>query len=201
MKLYYAPGACSLAAHIVSEEEGLGIELERVDLKAHTTAAGEDYCTINPKCYVPALKLDDGSLLTENIAILQYLGDRKPGGALAPPPGSPERYRLQEWLGYITGELHKAFAPLFREGSTDAEKAKARENILKRLKFVDDALAEKPYLLGAAFGVADAYLFVILAWCDKVGIDISHFMRLTAFKGYVQARKAVQTAMKAEGLL
>jgi len=201
MKLYYSPGACSLAAHIVSEEEGLGLALERVDLKAHTTQSGEDYYRINPKGYVPALELDDGNLLTENVAILQYLGDRKPGSALAPPPGSPERYRLQEWLGYITGELHKSFAPLFRDGSTDAEKARAKENILKRLKYVDDALAEKPYLLGAAFGVADAYLFVVLTWCDKVGIDISHFVRLAAFKGYVQARKGVQAAMKAEGLL
>lgn len=200
MKLYYAPGACSLAAHIVSEEEGLGVELEKVDIKAHMTASGEDYCAVNPKCYVPALKLDDGSLLTENIAILQYLGDRKPGNALAPPPESIERYRLQEWLGYIAGELHKSFAPLFKDGSED-EKNKAKENILKRLKYVDDQLAEKPYLMGAAFGVADAYLFVMLLWCDKVGIDLSPFSRLTAFKSYVSARQGVKAAMTAEGLL
>ena len=201
MKLYYSPGACSLAAHIVSEEEGLGIAFEKVDLKAHTTESGEDYYRINPKGSVPALEMDNGGLLTENVAVLQYLGDRKPGNALAPAPASEERYRLQEWLGYITGELHKSFAPLFRDGSTDAEKARAKENILNRLKFVDDALAERPYLLGPSFSVADAYLFVMLVWCDKVGIDISHFVRLTAFKGYVQARKGVQAAMKAEGLL
>jgi glutathione S-transferase len=199
MKLYYSPGACSLAAHIVCEEEDLKVDLVSVDLKAHVTADGADYTAINPKGYVPALQLDDGSLLTENVAILQYLGDRAPGLKLVPPGESAERYRLQEWLAYITAEVHKAFAPLFKDGS-EAEKTKAKDVVLKRLKFVDAQLASSPYLLGNAFGVADAYLFVMLLWCDKVGIDLTPFTRLTAFRSYVGARKGVQAALKAEGL-
>ena len=202
MKLYYSPGACSLAAHIVAEEEGLDIELESVDLKAHKTERGADYFAINPKGYVPALKLDDGKLLTENVAILQYLGDREPEDGLVPPPDSSDRYRLQEWLGYITGELHKSFAPLFKGGDADA-KARAKENITKRLKFVDEKLATHPYLMGAAFSVADAYLFVMLTWCDEdeVGIDIAGFKQLSRFKDTVAQREGVRKAMKAEGLI
>lgn len=200
MKLYYSPGACSLASHIVAEEEGLNVVLESVDLKTHRTETGADYFAINPKGYVPALKLDDGKVLTENVAILQYLGDREPEDGLTPPPDSSDRYRLQEWLGYITGELHKAFAPLFKGGGDDA-KAKAKEDITRRLKFVDDKLATHPYLMGAAFSVADAYLFVMLTWCDEVGIDISRFAHLARFKDAVAKREAVKNAMRAEGLI
>lgn len=200
MKLYYSPGACSLAAHIVAEEENLGLEFEKVDLKAHKTESGADYFAINPKGYVPALKLDDGRLLTENVAILQYLGDREPEDGLVPPPDSSDRYRLQEWLGYITGELHKSFAPLFKGGSDD-EKKKATQNIEKRLKFVDEKLARHPYLLGAAFGVADAYLFVMLTWCDALKIDVAKFAHLSKFKDGVAQREGVKKAMRAEGLI
>jgi glutathione S-transferase len=200
MKLYYSPGACSLAAHIVAEEEDLGLELEQVDLKAHKTESGADYYEINPKGYVPALKLDDGKLLTENVAILQYLGDREPEDGLTPPPDSNDRYQLQEWLGYITGELHKSFAPLFKGGDDEA-KIEAKENISKRLKFADDKLALHPYLMGAAFSVADAYLFVMLTWCDDVGIDTEKFAHLAKFKDAVAKRDGVKRAMRAEGLI
>ncbi|HEV2561673.1 MAG TPA: glutathione transferase GstA [Rhizomicrobium sp.] len=170
-----------------------------VDLKSHKTERGEDYFAINPKGYVPALRLGDGSLLTENIAILQYLADKHPQSELAPPPASQERYRLQEWLAYITGEIHKAFAPIFG-GADEQGLAKAREKIVKRLHYADKHLEKNSYLMGARFSVADAYFFVMLTWCPKAKIDLSSFARLPAYRDRIAARPAVQAAMKAEGL-
>jgi glutathione S-transferase len=194
MKLYFSPGACSLASHIVELEGGLNLDLEKVDLKAHKTAGGADYFGINPKGYVPALQLDDGSLLTENTAVLPYLGDKT---GLMPPEGIA-RYRAMEWIGYISGELHKNFAPLFHNGS-EKEKTEAKDHIVKRLKFIEDRLSDD-WLLGARFTPADAYLFVILRWAKTMHLDLSQMPRLQAFKARVEARPAVKQALADEGL-
>ena len=194
MKLYYSPGACSLASHIVELEGGLKLKLEKVDLKAHKTAAGVDYYAINPKGYVPGLELDDGALLTENTAVLPYLGDK---AGLMPPDGLP-RYRALEWIGYITSELHPSFAPLFHNGP-EPEKTKAQKEIVKRLKFIEEKL-EGDWLLGARISAADPYLFVILRWCEKMKIDLSAMPRLLAFKARMEGRPAVKEALAAEWL-
>jgi len=193
MKLYYAAGACSLASHIVASEGGLKLHLEKVDLKEHRTESGEDFYAVNAKGYVPALKLEDGAMLTENVALLTYLGDK----AGLTPKGD-ERYRLLEWLAFITSEIHKSFSPLFQGASDDAA-AKAREKILGRLGFIEERL-KGDYLMGAAFGPADAYLYVMLRWCEKMGIDIGKLPRLTAFKARMVARPGVRAALQAEGI-
>jgi glutathione S-transferase len=192
MKLYYAPGACSLASHIVGSEGGLKLELEKVDLKEHKTESGGDFYAVNPKGYVPALTLDDGAVLTENVALLTFLGDK----ADLTPKGA-ERYRLLEWLAFITSEIHKSFAPLF-QGAPDDVAQKAREKILKRLFFVEQRLAGD-YVMGA-FTPADAYLYVMLRWCEKMGIDIAALPRMTAFKARMAARPGVRAALAAEGI-
>jgi glutathione S-transferase len=194
MKLYYSPGACSLAAHIVAIEGGLDVALEKVDLKTHRTESGVNFMTINAKDYVPALALEDGALLTENTAILPYLGDRT---GLMPPDGMA-RYRVLEWLGYITSELHKAFTPLFHGGS-EHEKTEAREQILLRLGFIEDALTGD-WLMGDQFSVADPYLFVILRWSRTLHLDLSSMPHLLAFKARMETRPAVQKALAEEGL-
>ena len=193
MKLYYAPGACSLASHIVGSEGGLKLELEKVDLKEHKTESGQDFYGINPKGYVPALALDDGSVLTENVALLTFLGDK----ADLTPKGA-DRYRLLEWLAFITSEVHKSFGPLFAQAPDDIA-AKAREKILKRLGFIEERMAGG-YLMGAAFSPADAYLYVMLRWCEKMGIDTVALPRLTAFKARMAARPGVRAALTAEGI-
>ncbi|MBV9571639.1 MAG: glutathione transferase GstA [Alphaproteobacteria bacterium] len=196
MKLYYTPGACSLAAHIVGEEAGLGLKLEKVDLKTHKTADGSDYYAVNPKGYVPALALDDGGTLTENIAILNYLADRSGEKLHTPRHGTLERYRLEEWLGFITTELHKSFGPLFQGGGDD-ERNKAKQKILHRLKHVEERLTE-PFLLGERMSVADAYLFVILTWSTKMHLDLSPYPRLNAFFARMNERDSVKRALAAE---
>ncbi len=193
MKLYYAPGACSMAGHITAAEGGLTLALEKVDLKSHTTETGEDFRAVNPKGYVPALMLDDGSLLTENSAILPYLGDK--AGLM---PEGMGRYRALEWIGYISSELHKAFAPLFGDAGDEA-KEKAKTRIVARLKFVEERLTSD-YLFGARFSPPDAYLFVILRWCGKMGVDISGLPRLGAFKTRMEQRPGVKRALAEEGL-
>src|SRR4051812_28116843 len=194
MKLYYSPGACSLASHIVEIEGGLNLTLEKVDLKAHKTERGGDYYAINPKGYVPGLELDDGSLLTENTAVLPFLGDR---AGLMPPEGMA-RYRALEWIGYISSELHKSFAPLFHGGS-DKEKSEAKQDITKRLKFIEDNLLGD-WLMGERFTAADAYLFVILRWSQKMHLDLSQMPRLEAFKLRMEGRATVRQALAEEGL-
>jgi glutathione S-transferase len=194
MKLYYSPGACSLAGHIVAVEGGLALELEKVDLKAHKTETGQDFYAVNPKGYVPTLKLDDGSILAENAAVLPFLGDRT--GAM--PKEGMDRYHALEWIGFINSEIHKSFAPFF-QGADDQTKAKAKEKILGRLKLVEDRLTGD-YLMGSRFTPPDAYLFVMLTWCKKMDIDVSHLPRLSAFKVRMDTRAGVQKALKEEGL-
>jgi glutathione S-transferase len=202
MKLYYSPGACSLSPHIVLREAGLPFELVKVDGKTKKTEHGDDFNAINAKGYVPVLELDNGQRLTEGPAIVQYLADQAAEKRLAPPPGSFERVRLQEWLNFITSELHKSFGPLFTPGTPEDYKPKLKEKILSRLGFVEDALAKskQPYLLGNDFSVADAYLFTVTNWTGFVGIDISKLAKLNEFQGRVRERPAVAAALRAEGL-
>jgi glutathione S-transferase len=199
MKLYYSPGACSLAPHIAAKEEGLALDLVRVDLRTHRTEHGEDYRRLNPKGYVPALELDDGSLLTENVAILPFIADQRPEAGLAPPPQTMARTRLIEWLAFLATELHKSFGPIFHHGD-DILKAEARDTIEKWLAFVADQLAGRDFLMGEYFTVADAYLFVILRWSDIAQIPLSNFPPLASYRARIAARPAVQAAMREERL-
>lgn len=201
MKLFYSPGACSLSPHIVASELGIPVELARVDLKTKTVAAEGDYWAINPKGYVPALQLDDGDVLTEGPAIVQYLADLKPEARLAPKCGTRERYHLQEMLSYINSEIHKGFSPLFDDATPDVVKAERREHLRTRYRLLDERLAARDYLFGDQFTVADAYLFTVTNWARGVKVDLSDLAGVLAFKKRVGARPAVQAAMRAEGLL
>ena len=200
MKLYYSPGACSLSPHIVLCELGLPHELVRVDLATHRTADGEDYTAINAKGYVPALQLDDGQLLTEGPAIVQYLADQKPAAGLLPPAGTLGRARVQEWLTFIGTELHKNFGALFNPAISADWRAAATANIERRLAFADKALAGSDYLTGANFCVADAYLFTVVNWTRVLKIDLAAWPALAAFQQRVLTRPAVQAALREEGL-
>jgi glutathione S-transferase len=201
MKLYFAPGACSLSPHIVAREAGLDIALQRVDNATKKVAVEGDYWAVNPKGYVPALELENGEVLTEGPAIVQYLGDRKPESGIVPKAGTLERYRLQEMLGYINSEIHKTYSPLFNS-KTPAETVEERKLYLrKRYRFLDEQLARRDFLLGDRFSAADAYLFTVTTWAAYVKLDLSEFPNLVAFQARVAARPAVQDAMKAEGLL
>ena len=201
MKLYYSPGACSLSPHIALHEAGLKHELVKVDLKAKTLANGEDYTKINPKGAVPALGLDDGTVLTEGPAIVQMIADHAADKKLAPANGSIERYHLQEWLNFISTDLHKSFGPLFAPNLSDDAKQFFKDRIAKYFGYVDQQLNGKDYLMGAQFTVADSYLFVILTWAERMKIDMASWPNLTAFKARVAARPMVQAALKMEGLL
>lgn len=199
MKLYYSPGACSLASYITLKELGLSFEPVEVDLKAKRLKNGGDYTAINPKGYVPAIALDDGAVLTENTAVLQFLADLKPSAALAPPASSFERYRLQEWLGFINSEIHKSFGPLFNPNAPEATKEAAKELLKKRLGFVAKALDGREYLL-ARYSVADAYLYTVLRWAPKFNVDLSALPALAAYTARIGARPGVRAALAAEGL-
>jgi glutathione S-transferase len=201
MKLYYAPGACSLSPHIVANELGIPLELQKVDTKTKTMAVEGDYWAVNPKGYVPALQLDDGTVLTEGPAIVQYLGDRKPDGGLVPKCGTPERYRLQEMLGYINSEIHKSYSPMFNAATPDAFKDDRRAYLKKRYGYLEKQLDGKDYLFGDSFSAADAYLFTVTNWSRAVNLDLSEFPNVLAFQKRVAARPAVQAAMRAEGLV
>jgi glutathione S-transferase len=200
-KLYYSPGACSLSPHIVLREAGLPFSLVMASTKTKKLADGTDYNAINSKGYVPLLELDDGQRLSEGPAIVQYIADQVPASGLAPAAGTMARYRLMEWLNFITSELHKGFSPLFTPGMPDEAKAMARTKLGERLAWVDGQLAGKTYLMGDTFTVADAYLFTVAGWGKYVGVDISGLQNLGAYMGRVAARPAVQEALKAEGLL
>ncbi len=201
MKLYFSQGACSLSPNIVAHEAGLPIKLERVDLKTKKLAGGADFLAINPKGYVPTLELDDGEILTEGPTIVQYLADQKPDSGLVPKAGTPERYRMQEMLGYINSEIHKAYSPLFSD-KTPAETREGQSGyLMKRYKLLDERLAKQPYLFGDTFSAADAYLFTVTRWAPLVKLDLSEFTHLHAFQERVAARPAVQAAMKAESPL
>jgi glutathione S-transferase len=202
MKLYFSPGACSLSPHIVAQELGIPLTLERVDLATKKTQSGGDFTAINPKGYVPALELDGGGgLLTEGTAIVQYLADQQPAAKLAPANGTLERYRLQEILGYINSELHKSFSPLFNPKTLPEVRAEREAYLQKRFALIEGVLAKGPYLFGEQFTVADAYLFTVTNWARMVKLDLSAFPNLLAFQGRVAARPAVQAALVAEGLV
>jgi glutathione S-transferase len=201
MKLYYAPGVCSLASHIALHESGLPFETDKYNRETKTTASGEDFLKINPKSYVPALKLDDGNILTEGAVILQYIADQNPGSGLAPKAGTLERYRLQEWLTFIGTEVHKSFSPLFNQTAAEEVKSYTRNLLAPRLAYIESQLASKPYLMGNRFTVADAYLFVVLNWSTRVGVDLGAFPKIKEYMARVSTRPAVQAAMKAEGLI
>jgi glutathione S-transferase len=200
MKLYYSPGACSLSPHIVAREAGLPVDIVKVDLKARKLEDGGDYTRLNAKGYVPALALDDGTLLTEGPAIVQYLADQRPESALAPANGTLERYRLQEWLNFLTAEIHKSFSPLFNPAAAEGWKQAARDNLTRRFDYVAERLGPNAYLTGERFTVADAYLFTLLNWCQWTGIDLGRWPALQAYHARVAARPKVQAALRAEGL-
>jgi glutathione S-transferase len=202
MKLYFSPGTCSLATHLVLREVGATFELEQVDNQAKKTRRGADFWQISPKGYVPVLELDDGRRITENPAILQYIADQYPDSGLVPACGSFDRYRVQEWLNFITSEIHKAFSPLFKDTTPAEYKAAARENLSRRYDYVEEHLATHQYLHGEKFSIADAYLFVVTNWLHRpiVGIDIGKWPNVKAYWQRIAARPKVQEAMHAEGL-
>jgi len=199
VKLYFKPGACSLSPHIVLRELGVPFDLEAVDTKAQKTASGADYTAINPKKYVPALQLDDGQVLTEGAAIVQYLADRKPDAMLAPPWGSLDRYRLQEWLNYIASELHKSYSPIFR--ASEEQRPALRDALAAKLEYVARNLEKRQFLMGDRFTVADAYLFTVLNWSGRVAIDLDRWPALKSYLQRVSGRPAVRATLEAEGLL
>ena len=201
MKLYYSPGACSLSPLIALHEAGLAFEPVLASTKTHKLQDGTDYYTINPKGYVPLLELDDGERLTEGPAIVQYIADQAPQSKLAPPNGTLARYRLQEWLNFITTELHKQFSPLFNAAVPEEFKAMQRKKLRDRLVWVDGQLEGKSYLMGEDFSVADGYLYTVTNWAQPMNIDLAGLDRLAAYRERVAARPAVQQARRTEGTL
>jgi glutathione S-transferase len=200
MKLYFSPGACSLSPHIVAQEVGIPLQLVKVDTQSKKLADGGDYWAVNPKGYVPALQLDNGELLTEGPAIVQYLADQKPDAKLVPANGTIERYRVQETLGYINSEIHKTYSPMFRPTTTPEVRKEREEYLRKRYALLEKQLAKGPYLFGEQFTVADAYLFTVTNWATFLKLDLSEFPNLLAFQGRVASRPGVQAALTAEGL-
>ena len=200
MKLYYAPGACSLSPHIALREAGLDFELERVDLRTKKTQAGEDYLKINPKGQVPLLALDNGEGLSEGPAVVQYIADQKPEAGLAPRAGTFSRYKLQEWLNFITSELHKSFSPLFSPATPEDYKTTIKESLAKRFDHLDKHLASNQYLHEGRFSVADIYAFVVVNWAGPMKIDIARWPNLQAWHQRILARPKVREALKAEGI-
>lgn len=201
MKLYYAPGACSLSPHIALREAGLPVTLDKVDLKAKSTASGADFAAINPKGYVPVLEIEGGAHLTEGPAIVQYIADQVPAKGLAPAAGTLDRYRLQEWLNFITTELHKQFSPLFNANASADWKQAVTAKLESRFDYLDKHFADKAYLMGDRFSVADGYLFTVLNWANFVKMDLARWANVKAYIARVAARPAVQEALRAEGLL
>jgi glutathione S-transferase len=197
MKLYYAPGACSLASHIALEAVGVPCQLVRVDLREHKTASGQDYYAINPKGYVPALELDDGERLTENAVVLQYIADRKPG-TIAPAFGGMPRYHLMAWLNFIATELHKAVGVLWKPSTTEAQRVDVLQGVGRRLDYVANALRDRQFLMGDQFTIADAYLFTILNWRKALKFDLDRWPVIAQFQERVAALPAVRKAMAAE---
>ncbi len=201
MKLYYAPGACSMAPHIVAREAGIKLDLVKVDIPNKKTESGDDFWKINPKGYVPALQLDDGSVLTEVQVVCQYLADQKPESGLAPKLGTLERYRVMEWLNFSSAEVHKQLGALFNPKLTPEMKEVQLGVIDKRFTPFDKMLAGKQYVMGDKFTVADAYLFTVLNWTNKLNVDLSKWPNIKGLMERVAARPKVQETMKAEGLI
>lgn len=200
MKLFYKPGACSLASHIVLRESGMDFTLEKVDLANKHLENGGDFFNVNPKGQVPAIQLDDNSLLTEGTAIMQYIADSVPDRQLLAPPGSITRYRALEWLNYIATELHKGFTPLFRPDTPEEYKPAVRALLEKKLRFVEEALSDKQWINGLRFTIADAYLFTVLRWARAVKLEMDGLSNIDAYMARVAARPAVKAALTAEGL-
>ena len=201
MRLFYSSGACSLSPHIVAREAGIELKLQKVDLKTKTMVSQGDYLAVNPKGSVPALELDDGEILTEGPVIVQYLADLRPEKGLAPPAGTLERYRLQEWLGYINSELHKTYSLLFRQDTAAQTRAERQAYLRRRYALIEKQLESRPYLLGDTFTGADAYLFTMTGFAGTVKFDLSPFPNVQTFQERVFARAAVKAAMRAEGLI
>jgi glutathione S-transferase len=201
MKLYYTPGACSLASHITLREAGMTFQTVKVDLRSKKTEQGEDYLKINGKGYVPALQFDNGEVLTEGAAIMQYIADRKPESKLAPPAGSLERARLQEWLSFISTELHKTFSIFFNPAATDDWKKNATQRLQMRLSWLNEQFGSKPFLLGDTFTVADAFLVTVLSWTRGYpDLNLVQWPVLKSYYDRLLTRQSVQDAMAAEGL-
>jgi glutathione S-transferase len=200
MKLFYSPGACSLASHIALREAGFHFELEKVDLKTHEVK-GDDYYKVNPKGSVPALQLDKDGILTEGVAIMQWAADQKPSARLVPAAGTMERYRCQEWLNYISTEVHKGFSPLWNPRATDEMKALAKEALVMKFDYLNRSLGDHPFLMGSSYSIADGYLFTVLNWAHPTGVDLAKWPKLVSFVERVKSRPATMEAMKAEGLL
>lgn len=200
MKLFYKPGACSLSPHIILNEASLKYSVEKVDLATKKTEHGEDFLQVNPKGQVPTLLLDDGSILTEGVAIVQYLANQAPEKQLMPAYNTPEFYHAIEWLNYISTELHKGFGPLFYAQTPDEYKAIAKEKLNKQFSYLNSVLEKKQFILGDKFSVADAYLFTVLGWAPHVKLDLSAYPAITAYLARVAARPAVEATLKAEGL-
>ncbi len=200
MKLYYAPGVCSLSPHIVLRETGTPFTLVKTDLRTKTTEDASDFRKVNPNGYVPVLELDDGTILTEGPAIVQYIADKANAQELAPPNGSPARYKLQSWLNFVSTELHKSFSWLFNAKMPEEGKAVVRERLMERLKFLNTHLSGNDYLMGPKFTIADAYAFTVLTWTRSQKIDLGPLPQVRAYMDRVSARPAVQEAMRAEGL-
>jgi glutathione S-transferase len=201
MKLYYIPAACSLASNIALREANIKFQLVLVDKYTKQADDGLDFNAVNPKGYVPALALDNGEVLTENVAVLQYIADRTPAAGLSPPTGTMERYRLLEWLGFINSELHKSFNPLFRPEVPEGAKEYARATLTTRLGYLQRTLRSDTYLVGEQFTIADAYLFTVLSWTQYVGVDIGQWPDLRAYLNRISVRPHVVAALRAEGLL
>jgi len=201
MKLYYSPGACSLSPHIVAHELGAALSIEKVDTKTKRTETGRDYWQINPKGYVPALELDNGEVLTEGPAIVQYLADQKGNTQLAPANGTLARARLQEMLNYITSEIHKTYSPLFKDDTPEATREERKAYLTRRYEYIERILAKQQWLLGEHFTVADAYLFTVTRWAAAVKLDLSGYPALLAFQERIAKRPGVQAAMLSEGLI
>jgi len=201
MKLYYSPGACSLSPHIALLEAGLPYDLVKVDLRAKTLENGDDYLKVNPKGQVPALALDSGELVTEGPVIVQMIADQAAAKNLAPARDSTERYKLLEWLNFITSEVHKSFGPLFSPVLADDAKAFFKDRVMGKFKYVDGALAGHDYLMGKQFTVADGYMFTMLSWADRMKFDLSAMPNLVAYRDRVAARPKVKEALTKEGLM
>jgi glutathione S-transferase len=201
MKLYYSPGACSLSPHIALLEAGLPHDLVKVDLRAKKLENGDDFLKVNPKGQLPALALDSGELITEGPVIVQMIADQAAGKNLAPAHGSAQRYKLLEWLNFITAELHKNFGPMFSPVLADEAKAFFKDRVMAKFRYIDSQMAGRDYLMGSQFTVADGYLFTMLSWADRMKFDLSAMPHLLAYKARVAARPKVQEALTREGLM
>lgn len=200
MKLYYSPGSCSLAPHIVLREAGLEFDLVKTNTRERSTSDGSDFLAVNPKGYVPALLLDDGEALTECPAILQYLADQKPDSGLLPSAGTLEHYRVLEWVAFVATELHKGLGPIFRPDSPAELKTSTRERVARRLAWINEQLAGRNFVIGDSFTIADAYLWVVIGWLGYAGLSPDRWPALQAYHARIGERPAIQAARKAEGL-